>query len=263
MKGDGLMENDNRNLKFILIFMGIGITLLFSSSFLQSNSPLDLLFITMGILLIIDGFYSRNEKFLEKIIYFLVMFGINLFQWLLVINILFISKISFTIYTLFVLSVAPMITIYLINQILKSDLKYLENNQNKDVIMADRIKWILIFVGISIMIICLIGFALSISPIYLYGSSIGMMLIVYGYYRENKKLNITRNYFLIMSFLFLLQWLILIFLIRQVNTLNSTPYNFSFTFSLLLTFGYFDQIRNSNLIKINWQGIFIGKKKIF
>ncbi|AXV38986.1 hypothetical protein [Methanobacterium sp. BAmetb5] len=253
----------NNNIKFIPIILGIIVILLFSASFSQSNSPLDLLFITMGIIVFIPGVSSRNEKFLEKIIYFGVMFGINLFQWLLVINILLISKIPLTIYTLFVLAVVPMVTIYLINQILKSDLKYLEKNQNKDAIMTDRIKWILIFVGITILIICLIGFALSLSPIYLYGSSVGMLLIVYGYYRENKKLNITRNYFLTMSFLFLLQWIVLIFLIRHVNALNGPSYNFSFTFSLLLTSVYFDQIRNSHLIKINWQGIFIGEKKIF
>nr|WP_319373899.1 hypothetical protein [uncultured Methanobacterium sp.] len=256
------MENDNRNLKFILFLIGIGITLLFSASFSQSNSPLDLLLITMGILIIINGVYSQNEKFLEKITCFLAMFGINLFQWLLVINVLFISQIPLTIYTLFVLAIAPVMSIYLIKKILKSDLKYLGKNQN-NLILADRIKGIMIVIGIIIIIICLTGFALSISPIYLYGSSIGMIAILYGYYREDRKLNITHNYFLTMSFLILLQWLILIFLMRPVNAANETQYNFSFAFSLLLTSFYFDQIRNSRLIKINWQGIFIGKKKIF
>lgn len=262
MKGIKIMEK-NRNLKSISIFIGIVIILLFSASFSLSNSPLDLLFITMGIAAIVNGFYSQNEKYFEKIAYFLVMFGVNLFQWLLVINIIFINRIQLTNYTLFVLAVAPVITLYLINQILKNDLKYSGNNLNKDVILADRMKGILISSGIVIMIICLAGFALSISPIYLYGSSIGMIALVYGYYRENKKLNITLNYFLAMSFLILLQWLVLIFLLRSVYASSEIQYNLSFTFSLLLTSFYFDQIRNSHLIKINWQGIFIGDKKIF
>ena len=45
------------------------------------------------------------------------------------------------------------------------------------------------------------------------------------------------------------------------SELNATSYVASFT--IMATFFYFIQIRESHLIKINWQGIFIGDKKIF
>ncbi len=149
-----------------------------------------------------------------------------------------------------------MITLYLISQIYNNDLKYPGKNQNKDILLADKMKGISISAGFVAIIISLTGYALSNSPIYLYGSSIGVMAMVYGYYRENKKLKLTLNYFVAMSFLIIFQWLIVIFLLRPVYALNEIQYNLSFTFSLLLTSFYFDQIRNSHLIKINWQGIF-------
>ena len=241
--------------------MGIVIIVLFLAAFLRSNSQLDLLFITMGVAVIMNGFYGQNEKFTGKIIYF--MFGVNLFQWLLLINLIFINQIQLKVYTLFPLALVPVITIYLISQIYKNDLNYPGKNQDKNILLDDKVKGISISAGFLAMIICLTGYALSISPIYLYGSSIGMMAIVYGYYRENKKLKLTLNYFVAMSFVILLQWLIVIFLVRPVYALNEIQYNLSFTFSLLLTSFYLDQIRNSHLIKINWQGIFIGNKKIF
>lgn len=241
--------------------MGIVIIVLFLAAFLRSNSQLDLLFITMGVAVIMNGFYGQNEKFTGKIIYF--MFGVNLFQWLLLINLIFINQIQLKVYTLFPLAFVPVITIYLISQIYKNVLNYPGKNQDKNILLADKVKGISISAGFVAMIIGLTGYALSISPIYLYGSSIGMMAIVYGYYRENKKLKLTLNYFVAMSFVILLQWLIVIFLVRPVYALNEIQYNLSFTFSLLLTSFYLDQIRNSHLIKINWQGIFIGNKKIF
>ena len=241
--------------------MGIVIIVLFLAAFLRSNSQLDLLFITMGVAVIVNGFYGQNEKFTVKIIYF--MFGVNLFQWLLLINLIFINQIQLKVYTLFPLALVPVITIYLISQIYKNDLNYPGKNQDKNILLADKVKGISISAGFVAMIIGLTGYLLSVSPIYLYGSSIGVMAIVYGYYRENKKLKLTLNYFVAMSFVILLQWLIVIFLVRPVYALNEIQYNLSFTFSLLLTSFYLDQIRNSHLIKINWQGIFIGNKKIF
>lgn len=241
--------------------MGIVIIVLFLAAFLRSNSQLDLLFITMGVAVIMNGFYGQNEKFTGKIIYF--MFGVNLFQWLLLINLIFINQIQLKVYTLFPLAFVPVITIYLISQIYKNDLNYPGKNQDKNILLDDKVKGISLSAGFVAMIIGLTGYLLSVSPIYLYGSSIGVMAIVYGYYRENKKLKLTLNYFVAMSFVILLQWLIVIFLVRPVYALNEIQYNLSFTFSLLLTSFYLDQIRNSHLIKINWQGIFIGNKKIF
>lgn len=241
--------------------MGIVIIVLFLAAFLRSNSQLDLLFITMGVAVIMNGFYGQNEKFTGKIIYF--MFGVNLFQWLLLINLIFINQIQLKVYTLFPLALVPVITIYLISQIYKNDLNYPGKNQDKNILLDDKVKGISLSAGFVAMIIGLTGYLLSVSPIYLYGSSIGVMAIVYGYYRENKKLKLTLNYFVAMSFVILLQWLIVIFLVRPVYALNEIQYNLSFTFSLLLSSFYLDQIRNSHLIKINWQGIFIGNKKIF
>ncbi len=70
----------NENLKFISFTVGILIIVLFSAAFLRSNSQLDLLFITMGIAVIVNGFFGQNENFTGKIIYFMFMFGVNLFS---------------------------------------------------------------------------------------------------------------------------------------------------------------------------------------
>ncbi|BDZ69687.1 hypothetical protein [Methanobacterium petrolearium] len=277
------MDNGINSIKWMSIVVGILITVLFSWSFLVSESPLDLLYLSIGLLAIIWGFHIENGKFNETTTYFAAMFCVNAFQWLILIYVLFISRVYVT-NDLFTLIIAPVITIFLSYQIRRSDLKYIGNRQktNKDVILVDKtkamltdkLKFLLIFSGIMIMFICLASFFLSRSPSALFCSSIGMMMVVYGYYREDKKVNITVNYFLAMFSLLLFQWLILDYVTFIYPAYVSSDFfkayavndgTFLFTFAFIFTMLFYIQIRESGVkvIKINWQGIFIGDKKIF
>jgi hypothetical protein len=289
------MDKNTNNLKIILIFIGFAAIFLFLTRYLESKSPLDILFITMGLMAIITGFYLKGEKIIETVTYFGVMSFINIFQWLIVIYILFISQIVITSYILIFLAIAPAMSIILINQIRRSNLKYLGNRQktNKDVILIDKIKLILmdktkvilIFVGIVIMLLCLASFLQSKSPLELFGTSVGIMVIVYGFYHNNKKnkttppdyspgmsrssiyraskkVNITTNYFFIMSGVLIFQWLIFCYIafIYQAyvpdevyrSEVNGVPFAFSIT--MLATFFFYIQIRESDLK-------YIGRRK--
>ncbi|WP_286679688.1 hypothetical protein, partial [Methanobacterium sp. 42_16] len=144
--------------KVMLILMGIVVILLFLGDFSQYKSSLDLLYITMGMMVVIFGFFVEGEKFNETVTYFVAMSAVNIFQWLIVINILFISQVYLTIQFFIVLAIAPVMTIFLINRLRRSNLKYLGNQQrkNKDLVVADKMNVILtdktkaiyIFVGI-------------------------------------------------------------------------------------------------------------------
>jgi len=285
----------NTGLKAMLIFIGVTTILLFLGVFLQSRSPLDLLYITIGIMTIIWGFYIEGEKFNETAAYFVVMFGVNLLQWLIFIYIVFSSQIHITLYILIVLAIAPGMTIILINQLRRSDLKYLGNreNTNKDVILIDKMKsmsndktrFILIFVGIVIMVVSLTSFSQSRSPLELFGSSVGVMVIIWGYYREgkkdathyspgmsrgsiyreSKKINVTTNYFFAMASVLVFQWLIICYIAFIHPSPVPDPGDpIAVAFALLSTMYFYIQIRESDLkIKISWAGIFIGNRKIF
>ena len=91
------------------------------------------------------------------------------------------------------------------------------------------------------------------------------------FYRGTSKIRVTAGYFLAMTSVLLFQWIILYFIyfiyLHYVSTevFNSELYMASYVtfYTMMATFFYFIQIRESHLIKINWQGIYIGDKKIF
>lgn len=290
-------ESEMDKIKWILIFAGVLLIIILLGCYFESKSSLDIVFITLGLIAVIMGFSIQGEKFNRTVTYFVAMFSVNLLQWLTVICAVFINQITLTTYVLIVLAIAPLMTIYLISQIRRSDLKYLGNSQktNKDVILADKIKnilnnmgkIILIGGGLVIMLVCLGSYLFSKSLLELFGCSVGMMAIVYGYYRENKnlkwvtshnaiycdikKVKVTVTYFLAMFCLLVFQWLILGYIVfiypvlvsNEVILADVNSISLAFTFALIFTPFFFVQIHESHLIKINWQGIFIGEKKIF
>ncbi|AUB54877.1 hypothetical protein BK007_01820 [Methanobacterium subterraneum] len=286
-------------IKILLLFAGIIVILESLASFLQFRSPLDLLFITMGMIAAINGFYIKDKEINETIAYFVIMCIINWSQWLILIYILFINGVYAT-SEIFILTIAPAMTLFLINRIIK----YPRNNQKINnsrilddkikLILKDKIRFIMIFVGILLIFICLGSFLFSKNPVELFFTLVGAMAIIYGYYREDekvkvlppnyskgmsrnfiyrdiKKVKVTPNYFVAMFFLFLLQWLILgiivfvypAYVTKEVLLSDVNYIAGAFCFAILASTFFFIQIQESKLVKINWQGIFIGKKKIF
>lgn len=287
--------NINKYIKFIIFFVGVILIVSFLWDFLLSKSPLDLLFISMGLMAIISAFYyEADENALnETITYFMAMLGVNVFQWLIFAYILYISRFHITLGDLIVLAIAPVMTISLTGGLLKN--YYLKNGQTyKSIIMNEKLKLLLqdkskallIFVGIILSLGFLVGFILYESFFALFGSSVGLMIIIYGLYREDKKVKVrsdyspsmahnyiyrdvkrvkvTPTYFFAMLLVLLLQWLIIYYLLIFVPHTkdNSNIMGIALTFTFICTMYFYIQIRESHLIRITWQGTYIGKRKI-
>lgn len=287
--------NINKSIKFNIFIIGIILIITFSWDFLLYKSLLDLLFISMGFMAIISAFYYVTDEntLNETITYFKAMLGVNIFQWLIFAYILYINQFQVTLSDLIVMAIAPVMTISLTSRLYKTH--YLKNNQtNKTIIINDKLKLLLqdkskallIFVGIILSLGFLVGFILYESFFALFGSSLGLMIIIYGLYREDKKVKVrsdyspgmahnyiyrdvkrvkvTPTYFFAMLLVLLLQWLIIYYLLIFVPHTkdNSNIMGIALTFTFICTMYFYIQIRESHLIRITWQGTYIGKRKI-
>lgn len=281
-------------MKVIFIFAGIVLMLGALTNFLQSKFPLDILYASIGMMAVIHGFSFKGEKINETVPYFVAIFGVNLSQWFILLYTFFNNQIIAT-NAILTWAIVPVMTIYLIYRIHKSDLKYLENSQKtKKMLSADKMKWVWIFTGIVIMLTFLAGFIQSKYLLDLFCSSVGVMIIIYGFHRENKKIKVsppnyspgmsrnfiyrdvkkvkvTTTYFVAMLFLFIFQWLILVYMLfiypayvpKEVFLAEVEYVSWAFTFVIFATIFFFIQIHESHLIKITWQAIYIDNKKIF
>ncbi len=233
------MDKNNRNLKIILIFIGLAIILGFTTSFIQSKSFLDLFWITVGIMVVIIGIAIEKG---ETPTYFALMFIVNILQWIFLIYVLFINptnSTSLNFDTIIILSIAPVMTIYLVHRILITNLKSNGTNQGSGnyanfvdqikLMLNNKAKVILIYVGIVIILGCLAGFSQSKSPEYLYGILIALLFIVYGNYHENNGTNITTSYIIFMCIIILSQWIFLIIFSFHFSSIDSGALAFTIT----------------------------------
>ena len=232
------MDKNNRNLKIILIFIGLAIILGFTTSFIQSKSFLDLFLITAGIMVILVGIAIERG---ETPTYFALMFIVNILQWFILIYMLFINSttVNMVFVTLITLSIAPVMTIYLVHRILITNLKSNGTNQGSGnyanfvdqikLMLNNNAKVILIYVGIVIILGCLAGFSQSKSPEYLYGILIALLFIVYGNYHENNGTNITTSYIIFMCIIILSQWIFLIIFSFHFSSIDSGALAFTIT----------------------------------
>jgi hypothetical protein len=216
------LENNNRNLKIILISIGLATITILLAIYLQSKSPLDLFSVTVGMVIVIAGFYIDGERGNLPVSYFVAVSGVNLFQWLIFIYIFFMDPVYVTENFLYFLLLALMFTIAIIIQIRRNQQKFNGNHEashedktstdNKESMWSDKWKIFYIFVGSLITIVCLTSFLFSKSSLDLYGSSIGMISIIYGFYREDEKFNVTKNSSLTIFAVITVQWLILFYI---------------------------------------------------
>ncbi|BDZ66913.1 hypothetical protein [Methanobacterium ferruginis] len=239
------MDKNNRNLKIILILIGLAIILGFTTSFIQSKSFLDLFLITAGIMVILVGIAIERG---ETPTYFALMFIVNILQWFILIYMLFINSTTanMVFVTLITLSIAPVMTIYLVHRIFITNLKSNGTNQGSGnyanfvdqikLMLNNKAKVILIYVGIVIILGCLAGFSQSKSAEYLYGILIALLFIVYGNYHENNGTNITTSYIILMCIIISSQWLFLILFPFQFSGLDSVILGYTLTISISMYF---------------------------
>ncbi|MBP1945874.1 hypothetical protein [Methanobacterium petrolearium] len=273
------MDKNNSILKVVTILLGIGIIIGFLIIFLNSRSPLDMLFISMGLMVVIIGFHTQGVEINKTITYFVAMGTVNVVQWLIVAYTLcFMGQIRLYGDFLIILMIAPLMSISLANQIHKKSLKSHENeNITSDKMkgrLDDKVRVVLTSIGFVIMLVCLWSFIFSKSPLELYGSFIGIMAIIWGFYRdknnktssdytpgmshlkmyrESKNIKVTVNYSLAMGIVLIFQLLIICYIIIYYQSeIQGIPFVLFITF--WATFYFYVQIRESDLK-------YIGKRR--
>ena len=272
------MDN-NSILRVVTILFGIGIIIGFLVSFLNSRSPLDMIFISMGLMVVIVGFFIQGVEINTTATYFVAMGAVNMVQWLIVAyTLFFMGQVRLYGDFLIILMIAPLMSISLIYQIHKKGLKSHENeNITSDKtkrMLDDKVRVVLISLGLVMMLVGLWSFIFSKSPLELYGSSIGIMAIIWGFYhsknnktssdytpgmshlkmyRESKNIKVTVNYFLAMGIVLIFQLLIICYIIIYYQSeIQGIPFVLFLTF--WATFYFYVQIRESDLK-------YIGKRR--
>lgn len=263
--------------KVILVLIGFATILGFLASFLQSRSPLDLFFITIGVIIAIIGFYIDGERGNLPVKYFVAVFSVNIFQWLILIYVFLMNQVFVTGIFFYFLVGTLMFTIAIIIQIHRNKQKYNGNHKTTNTcisaykmkaMLEDKGKVFYMSVGFLITIVCLTSFLFSKSPLEIYGIFVGMMAVIYGFYRENKKFIVTENSFLAIFAVIILQWLILVYIWSNIQVYYFVYTAREISIPSAITMGitiYFCIIIRASKLKItvNWQGIKIGNKKIF
>lgn len=201
------------NNKAIVIFVGIVLILYSLLGYLWSKSPLNIFNCSLGVMIIIFMFYNENNK----ISYLTALFGVNIVQWFILIDIFFSNQLHITTeYFIYIIG-ALILTLILVNQTYKNHFKSSENAKKVKInMLRDKKKVVWLFVGLIIIMSSLTCFIVYYAPIFLYGITLGLMAFMYGYYHENKKINISSHYNQAMISVLILQWLIIICFYYQI-----------------------------------------------
>lgn len=201
------------NNKALVIFVGIGLLLYSLLSYFVSKFPLDVFNCSLGVMILIFVFYNEDKK----ISYLMALFSVNIVQWLILIDIFFNNQVHITTeYFIYIIG-ALILTLILVNQAYKNHFKSSENGQKVKInMLKDKKKLAWLFVGLIIIVGSLAGFIVYYVPICLYGITLGLMAFIYGYYHENKKINISIHYNQAMISVLILQWLIIVCFYYQI-----------------------------------------------
>jgi len=73
-------------------------------------------------------------------------------------------------------------------------------------------KILIILIGIAVILLFLAFCLGSNSPIYIFGITLGIMAIIFGFYTEDKKIKVSIGYFVAAFGVNIAQWLILIYI---------------------------------------------------
>lgn len=228
---------------WIMLF-GIGLILLFLGLYSVFKSPFDIFKITLGVLVLIFGFYMEGKKIKVSLSYFVATFSVNIIQWFILVYIFYYNPIYLTGEFYIVLLIALWTTLFLVNQIRKEYLKSSENSEKIINMLKDTKKLMLLSMGTIIIIGSLAGFIDYHAFIFLYGITLGLTTFVYGFYHENEKINVTVKYVEFMATTILLQWIVLIYFCFQFA---AEDWSLASTFSMLITVFFSVQFYKSDL----------------
>lgn len=243
-------------LKVMLISLGLVTITTLLAVFLQSGSPLDLFYVTLGMMFVIFGFFVDGERGNLPVSYFVAVCGVNLFQWLILIYVFFKDPAYVSETFLYLLVISLMFTIGIIIQIRRNKQKSIGNYEtsNEDKILdtnneywSDKRKIFYISVGFLITIVCLTSFLFSKSALELYGSSIGIISIIFGFYHENKKFNITKNSSQAIFAAIILQWIFLFYIWFNHQSFNHREISITTSITIYITGYFYFLIRLSDL----------------
>ena len=215
------MENSNR----LMLILGVTISFAFLLGFIKYSYPFYLFWVSLGLVLIICGFYLQFQEFKDKIAYFLILCVI-LFQWTIVVYIYFFSPIYINtdFYLMFIVS--AFCTISFIAQFF--NIPFCPFNEYKKSVgegIGD-IKWtwnqtVLILLGLLVFFVSSISYIIFNSLLCLYFSLFGVMIIIYGYYLEINKVKMSFKYFLLMSSVIITQYVLCWVIWKFDSTFNS------------------------------------------
>jgi len=174
----------------IVVLIGLGIILLLVVSLIESNFLLEIYGGSFVVMFILFLFYNKDRK----INYLIALFCVNIFQWISPIYFLFNNPAYIKTEFVSIIS-APFFTIVLVNIIHKNHLKNPPKISKKQISMLkDKTKLILLFTGITIIIGSLVCFIAYSYPLFLYGITLGLTTFIYGFYREDKKVNVSKRH---------------------------------------------------------------------
>lgn len=205
--------------------------LLFLALFLESKYPINLFYMTIGLIVLIFGFFTKGKNINLTFSFFIALIGANIIQWLILLYIYYYNPIYLKTGFYEYLVILFIIIITLININHRNKLNAHETGENrKNKLLEDKTKLILLLTGIILIIGCLWAFIVYYAPILLYIATFGLLAFIYGYYHENKKLNVSNNYIKAMGIVFILQYIILGVFSNQIS---KDDFIHAVTFSLL------------------------------
>ncbi|MGB9978379.1 hypothetical protein [Methanobacterium sp.] len=235
------------NNKALLIFVGIGIILYSLVSYLGSKSPFNIFNCSLGVMVILFVFYNEDKK----ISYLMALFCVNILQWFISVYILVNNPVYKTTDYYYYSIGALFFTLVLINLIRINHLKI------KTSMLKDKKKLMIQLIGVIIIISCLTGFIAYYYHLFLYGITLGLMAFIYGFYYENRKVNVSVKYVRDMVSVLVLQVIILCYFGRQISIEDlSYALVFSINIAVLLSIQiYTSDLKISNTKKENIIGI--------
>jgi hypothetical protein len=238
--------------KVLIVFVGIGIILYSLVSYLWFKSLLGIFNCSLCVMILIFVLYNEDKK----IGYLMALFGVNVFQWLFLIYVFFNNLIYIKTDFYYILIGAPFFTLVLVNQVRKNHLKSPENAKIN--MLKDKKRLMLLSMGVVITIGCLVSFIVYYAPIFLYGATLGLMSFIYGFYSENRKVNVSTNYAKAMALVLIAQWITIICFWYQFAEMGLVVAlvlsgNITMFFSIQI---YVSDLRISNQKKENIIGIF-------
>lgn len=231
-------------LNILMLSFGIIIIIGFLYGFFLSKNLFDLLYVSVGFALVIGGYYVKDRKIKDIIAYFF-LFILNIFQWSILLYVYFFKEVYLTEYFYFSLFVVLGFSIMIIDQFTKrssmsSEMKNIIFNKgigNKRIKNSSK-RIVIIGLGLLVTFGFLLHFLVTNALYGLYFFSWGVIMVIYGYYLEINKVEMSFNYFIIMLAAILFQ-LILVFVVHEIQIFGY--------FTALMLFEFLFKIRRSNM----------------